>query len=143
MNATDLRTGRLLLRHWRESDREPFALLNADPNVMEYFPAPLTRAESEAMVLRIEDCFDRRGFGLWAVEVRATATFAGFVGLWPATFEAHFTPAVEVGWRLAHAQWGLGLRPRRGKRRWPTASNGSRSRRSCRSPPPVTNARDG
>ncbi len=76
---------------------------------MAYFPAPLTRAESDALVERIEECFDHRGFGLWAVEVTATARLAGFAGLWPATFEAHFTPAVEVGWRLAHAQWGHGL----------------------------------
>lgn len=70
---------------------------------MEHYPAPLTQAESDAMVERIEATFEREGFGLWAVEVSATATVAGYVGLWPATFAAPFTPAVEIGWRLARA----------------------------------------
>lgn len=103
-----LRTERLLLHRWRDGDRAPFAELNADPEVMEHFPAPLTAAESDAMVARIEATFDDRGFGLWAVEVTATGAFTGFVGLWPVGFDAHFTPAVEVGWRLARAHWGRG-----------------------------------
>lgn len=107
-NPLELPTERLRLRRWRESDRQPFAALNADPVVMEFLPALLTTAESDAMVDRIETAFDERGFGLFAVEVVATRSFAGFVGLWPATFEAHFTPAVEVGWRLAHEHWGHG-----------------------------------
>jgi len=101
---TELRTDRLWLRHWRDSDRLRLAELNADPAVMEYFPAPLTGAESDEMVERIDASFDSRGFGLWAVEVTSTATFAGFAGLWPATFEAQFTPAVEVGWRLGRTR---------------------------------------
>ena len=106
--TTGLRTERLLLRRWRDGDLAPFAQLNADPEVMEHFPAPLTPAESDAMVARIEATFDDRGFGLWAVEVAKTGTFAGFVGLWWAAFDAHFTPAVEVGWRLARSHWGHG-----------------------------------
>jgi RimJ/RimL family protein N-acetyltransferase len=106
--VSELDTERLRLRRWRESDREPFAALNADPVVMEHFPALSSRAESDAMVDRIEAHFDRRGFGLWAVEVRGGAPFVGFVGLWTPMFEAHFTPAVEVGWRLAPAHWGHG-----------------------------------
>ena len=105
---TELETDRLFLRRWREGDREPFAALNADPVVMEHFPELNSRAESDAFVERIETHFDRRGFGLWAVEVRGGAPFVGFVGLWPQTFHAHFTPAVEVGWRLARAHWGHG-----------------------------------
>jgi RimJ/RimL family protein N-acetyltransferase len=88
-----------------------FAALNADPRVMEFYPAPLSRDQSDEMVERIEECFDRRGFGLWAAEITATDEFAGYVGLWPAVLEAHFTPAVEVGWRLARRYWGLGYAP--------------------------------
>ncbi len=105
---SELRTERLVLRRWRAADREPFAALNADPVVMEHFVAPLARAESDDLVDRIEDHFDQEGWGLWAVEVTETSRFIGFTGLWPATFEAHFTPAVEVGWRLAQEGWGRG-----------------------------------
>ncbi|HXH58702.1 GNAT family N-acetyltransferase [Iamia sp.] len=104
----ELRTGRLRLRRWRDADLEPFAALNADPVVMEHFPAPLTREQSDAMVARIEETFGREEYGLWAVEVGATGAFAGFVGLWPATFNASFTPAVEIGYRLAREHWGEG-----------------------------------
>ena len=111
MDRTDLRTERLHLRRWRESDREPFAELNADPLVMEFYPSTLTSAESDAFVDRIEAHFDGTGFGLWAVELVSSGDFAGYVGLWPATFESHFTPAIEVGWRLARRFWGAGLAP--------------------------------
>jgi ribosomal-protein-alanine N-acetyltransferase len=98
----------LLLRGWREDDRAPFAALNADPEVMQHFPATLSRAESDALVDRIDAMFAEHGFGLWAVEVRASGEFIGFVGLAAWDFEAHFTPAVEVGWRLARSSWGHG-----------------------------------
>ena len=75
---------------------------------MEYFPRPLSRQQSDDLVEAIESGFEQRGFGLWAVEVRATRTFIGFTGLNEPSFEAHFTPAVEVGWRLARAAWGEG-----------------------------------
>ena len=104
----ELRTSRLLLRRWRDDDREPFAALNTDPEVMEHFPAPLRREESDAFVDRIERGLEERGWGLWAVEVPGVAAFVGFVGLNPATFDAPFTPAVEVGWRLAREHWGHG-----------------------------------
>jgi ribosomal-protein-alanine N-acetyltransferase len=103
-----VRTERLILRRWREEDREPFAALNADPLVMEFFPEPLSRAASDELVDRIEADFVRLGFGLWAVEIAGVAEFVGFVGLSEPTFTAHFTPAVEVGWRLARAFWGYG-----------------------------------
>jgi RimJ/RimL family protein N-acetyltransferase len=103
-----LRTERLLLRRWRPADREPFAAMNADPEVMRHFPAPLTRAESDAGVDRIEAEFEERGFGLWALEVAASGEFIGFTGLSVPRFEAHFTPAVEIGWRLARPAWGHG-----------------------------------
>lgn len=104
----ELRTARLLLRRWRDEDRAPFARLNADPDVMEHFPAPMTPAESDALVDRIEAGFEECCFGLWAVEIRASGVFAGFTGLARPSFEAHFTPAIEVGWRLARAAWGHG-----------------------------------
>jgi RimJ/RimL family protein N-acetyltransferase len=104
-----LNTERLLLRRWREADREPFARMNADSRVMEYFPAPLTRAESDALVDRIEAHFAEHGWGVWAAEIRATCEFIGFIGLNVPTFQAHFTPCVEIGWRLAAERWGKGL----------------------------------
>lgn len=104
----EIRTERLRLRRFRDSDREPFAALNADPRVMEHFRGPLDRAASDDFVDRIEACFATRGYGLWAVEVVGGADFIGFVGLWDATFDAPFTPAVEVGWRLAAHAWGHG-----------------------------------
>jgi RimJ/RimL family protein N-acetyltransferase len=82
--------------------------MNADPVVMEYYPSTLTIAESDAMVDRIEATFIAEGLGLWAVEVPGIAAFIGYVGLWPARFEAPFTPAIEVGWRLASGYWDSG-----------------------------------
>jgi RimJ/RimL family protein N-acetyltransferase len=108
MSPVGLRTERLLLRQWRVEDREPFAALNADPIVMEHFPSTLTRAESDAFADRIEHDLTERGWGLWAVEVPGNQPFIGFVGLAPVPFEAPFTPAVEIGWRLARAAWGAG-----------------------------------
>jgi ribosomal-protein-alanine N-acetyltransferase len=104
----EIRTERLLLRRWVQSDRAPFAELNADVRVMEHFPSVLTGAESDAIVERIVAHFERRGFGLWAVEVPGEVPFIGFVGLAVPPFEAHFTPCVEVGWRLAAEHWGRG-----------------------------------
>lgn len=96
------------MRGWRLEDRPPFAVMNADPEVMAHFPATLSRAESDALVDRIDDAFARHGFSLWALEIAATGDFIGFTGLIMQTFEAHFTPAVEVGWRLARTAWGHG-----------------------------------
>lgn len=104
----ELRTDRLVLRRWRESDRGPFAELNADPAVMEHFPAPLTPAESDAMIDRLDAAIEERGFGFWALETAGTGEFVGFTGLSVPRFEAHFTPAVEIGWRLARSAWGRG-----------------------------------
>ncbi len=101
-------TARLLLRPWRDDDIGPFAALNADPRVMEFFPAVRTRAETEEQVARIREHFDRHGFGNWAVEVPGAAPFIGFVGLGIPRFEAPFTPCVEIGWRLAFEHWGHG-----------------------------------
>jgi RimJ/RimL family protein N-acetyltransferase len=105
---TELITERLLMRQWRDSDREPFAALNADPVVMEHFPALQTREQSDALIDRNSPEIDGRGWGLWALEVRETGRFIGFTGLSVPSFEAHFTPAVEIGWRLAKEAWGNG-----------------------------------
>lgn len=104
----ELRTDRLLLRRWRPADREPLAALNADPQVMEFYPKTHTREESDAMVDRIEAHFEKHGFGMWAVEIPDVSPLAGFVGLAVPRFEAHFTPCVEIGWRLAVDYWGRG-----------------------------------
>lgn len=108
-----IETERLILRRWLEADRAPFAAINADPRVMEHFPAVLDAAASDAIIERIEAGFEREGFGLWAVERRDTGDFIGFVGLAKPSFTAHFTspehPVVEVGWRLAPDAWGHGF----------------------------------
>ncbi len=103
------RTARLVLRPWQEADREPFAALNADPEVMRHFPAPLNRAESDAMIDRLRLHVARRGFGMFAVEERGSRAFVGMVGLGVPAWEAPFGPAVEIGWRLARPHWGQGL----------------------------------
>ena len=89
-------------------DFEPFAKLNADPEVMHFFDAPLTRELSDALAKRAERGIAERGWGLWAAEVVESSRFIGFVGLAEPRFDAHFTPAVEVGWRLSRNQWGNG-----------------------------------
>ncbi len=103
-----LRTDRLRLRPWRESDREPLAALNADPLVMEHMPAALSRAESDTLLAALNAEIEARGFGVWAVEVPGVVALAGFAGLQVPTFEAPFTPCVEVVWRLARDVWGRG-----------------------------------
>ena len=103
-----LLTPRLTMRAWRRDDREPFAALNADPEVMRHFPSTLSRAKSDELADRIEDHFARHGFGLWAVEIPGVAPFAGYAGLSVPAFAAPFTPCVEIGWRLARAFWRQG-----------------------------------
>ena len=104
----ELRTERLLLRGWRPSDRAGQAAMNADPEVMRHFPATMTAAESDAMFERVAAHWSEHGFGLWAVERTADGAFLGFTGLTRPSFEAPFTPAVEVGWRFAREAWGHG-----------------------------------
>lgn len=105
----NLRTERLLMRQWKDSDREPFTAMNADPEVMEHFPATLTPAQSDEFVDRMRDHLERHGWGLWAVEVIETGEFIGFVGLWPAGFDPFRSEeVVEIGWRLTRSTWGQG-----------------------------------
>ncbi len=106
--AMEFRTERLCLRQWREDDLEPFAALNADPRVMEFFPATLDRAASDAMAERCRSLVAERGWGFWAVELRATGEFIGFVGLNEPEAALPVAPCVEIGWRLAFPHWGQG-----------------------------------
>src|SRR2546421_8360649 len=105
---TDLTTPRLRLRQWRAADLEHFAALNADPVVMQLMPRCLTRAESDALARQAEAEIAGRGWGLWATELRDGGDFLGWVGLCVPSFEAHFTPCVEIDWRLKRASWGHG-----------------------------------
>ena len=112
MTATELHTQRLLLRAWREEDKLPYAELNRDPDVMHYFPSTLTGEQSDAMVDRMAEALESRGWGLWAAERRDTGEFIGFIGLAaPTWFVDGLTPCVEIGWRLAKAHWGHGFAP--------------------------------
>jgi RimJ/RimL family protein N-acetyltransferase len=101
-------TARLILRPWRQDDWAPFAALNADPEVMEHFPGCLDRARSDEVAAKIGERLLERGFGFWAAEAPGVSPFIGFIGLSRPMFQAHFTPCVEVGWRLARQYWGRG-----------------------------------
>ena len=103
-----VQTARLVMRRWRDGDRAAFALMNADPVVMQYFPGTLGRAASDALIDRIEDLFDRQGFGLWALEVAGTGDFIGFTGLNPMPPGVPGAGGMEVGWRLARHAWHRG-----------------------------------
>jgi RimJ/RimL family protein N-acetyltransferase len=104
-----LETQRLLLRRWHADDRAAFAALNADPEVMRYFPRLLSRTESDHLADMIDAHIASEGWGLWALEERTTSGFLGFTGLARPAFEASFTPAVEIGWRLSRTAWGFGF----------------------------------
>lgn len=104
----EIRTKRLVLRAWREEDLESFAQLNADPRVMKYFPGALTRKESDQLAKRMTDAQRQQGWGFWAVSIPGQSDFIGCIGLAHVSFDAPFTPAVEVGWRLNSAFWNQG-----------------------------------
>lgn len=101
-------TDRLILREWRDSDLEPFARMNADPVVMEYLPRVLNMDDSRKLMKRFMRHFKKHGYGLYALESRETNDLVGFTGLNQVDFEAHFTPATEIAWRLDYAYWGQG-----------------------------------
>ena len=104
-----LRTERLLLRDWKDSDRLAFAQMNADPRVMEFMPGPLSTEASDQLLEKIVDHLRAQGFGLYAAELLDDHSFIGYIGLAIPTFEAAFTPCVEIGWRLASEHWDRGL----------------------------------
>lgn len=103
-----IETKRLRLRPWKESDLEPFAKMNADPMVREFFASKLDKEESDHLARTLIQFIDERGWGFWAVERLEDSLFIGFIGLEYVDFESHFTPAVEIGWRLSVEHWGKG-----------------------------------
>jgi RimJ/RimL family protein N-acetyltransferase len=112
--VTDLHTERLVLRQWRESDLDPWAAMNADAEVREHYPDLLTRAQSTTSMTGFQADIERRGYGLWAVEVRATGEFIGYTGLEPVPGDMPFT-GMEVGWRLTRTAWGHGYATEAGR----------------------------
>lgn len=108
MDDPVIKTERLIMRPWKEEDFDSFARLNADPRVMEFFPGVLTQDESDQFAKRICIAMKQQGWGLWAVSIPDNADFIGYIGLAPVNFAADFTPAVEVGWRLAYDFWNKG-----------------------------------
>ena len=112
MTTSHLKTERLIFREWTDKDREPFARMNGDPVIMEYLPRPLDEKASNKLVDRFQQHFDKHGYGLYAVEVKETGQFAGFVGLNRVEFKSHFTspqnPVTEIAWRLDYEFWGQG-----------------------------------
>ncbi|MBL7481108.1 GNAT family N-acetyltransferase [Legionella bononiensis] len=103
-----LETSRLILRDWKDEDVSPFFLMNQDPKVMEYFPGVWTMDMVHSFITRMKSQLVNKGFTLWAVEEKETQAFIGFIGLNAPSWEAHFTPCVEIGWRLASSSWGKG-----------------------------------
>jgi RimJ/RimL family protein N-acetyltransferase len=97
----------VLLRQWKGSDLAPYAAMNADPEVMRHFPRPLSRGESRGYMERCREGIHERGWGLWAIDM--DGEFAGFAGLARPGFTSHFTPCVEIGWRLRREFWGRGV----------------------------------
>jgi len=108
MSLPILPTQRLILRPWRETDLEPFAKLNADPKVMEFYPSVLTQEESDALAVKFQKEFKERGYGFWAIEVPGVADFIGYVGLNYWNLEMKFAPCIDIGWRLDSSYWGYG-----------------------------------
>lgn len=103
-----IKTERLILRQWEDEDFEPFAQLNADPRVREFFPSTLSKDESDQQAKLIQSIIEEKGWGFWAASLIESGAFIGFIGLNDVRFQAHFTPAVEIGWRLAFTYWGKG-----------------------------------
>jgi RimJ/RimL family protein N-acetyltransferase len=120
-----IQTSRLIMRRWQDSDREPFADLNADPETMQYFPATMDRAASDAFVDVMESRFDQHGYGLWALEVAGTGDFIGFTGLNPMPAGVPGAGGTEVGWRLARHAWHHGYATEAARAALDVAFNGA------------------
>jgi len=110
------KSDRLGFRAWTDEDKPKMGLINADPKVMEYFPAILTRAQTDAFIERMKTQFSKNGFCYFAVDKLENNQFIGFTGIAEQTFESDFTPCVDIGWRLAQAEWGKGLATEGAKR---------------------------
>ena len=109
-------TKRLLLRQWKDADIPVFAKINADPDVMKYYPSILSNEESQALAHKIRDKINKNGWGFWAVERISDKRFIGFVGLNEPSYELPVSPCIEVGWRLGREYWGNGYATEAGKR---------------------------
>ena len=108
MPAPSLTTKRLLLRQWETRDFPLFQEINADPRVMEHFPSPLSKQESDFLAQKIQKELEEKDYGLWAIEVPGVFPFTGFVGLHYQDFPSAFTPCIEIAWRLGYDYWGRG-----------------------------------
>jgi ribosomal-protein-alanine N-acetyltransferase len=104
----ELRTARVLLRQWKDSDLPAWCAMNADPQVRQHFPSVQSQEEALGEAGRARQALSQRGWGFWAMEIPGRLPFAGVVGLIVPTYEAHFMPAVEIGWRLSREAWGQG-----------------------------------
>lgn len=102
-------TERLILRQWRDEDIEPFVRMNADPNVMQYFPSLYSADQTRALVERVRNDIDRNGWGFWAAQRKDTSEFIGFIGINQVNEGLAFAPCVDIGWRLAKEHWGVGF----------------------------------
>ena len=103
-----IETQRLLLRPWKEEDLDPYFQLNQDPKVLEFLPGPLSHNQVAEFIKKMNAQLEKKRYTLWATELKETQEFIGFIGLNEVDFEAHFTPAVEIGWRLDSRYWGKG-----------------------------------
>jgi RimJ/RimL family protein N-acetyltransferase len=108
MKRLEPETARLRLRQWQDRDYEPFAAMGLDERVMEFFPSLLTPEASRELATLLRRRIEERGWGFWAVELRSTGEFAGFLGIEVPDSPLPFQPCVEIGWRLAHEHWGHG-----------------------------------
>lgn len=108
MTAPIVETERLILRNWTDGDVAPLAAINSDPRVMEFFPEAWSVEQSDAFLDRARTAIGERGYGIFALEEKATSRLVGFAGLAPVGFAAHFTPATHISWRLARSAWGSG-----------------------------------
>ncbi|PCI75540.1 GNAT family N-acetyltransferase [Candidatus Aerophobetes bacterium] len=104
-----LETERLILRTWIDTDLQPMCAINQDPKVMQYFPSLQDLDATKHLITKINAHFDTYGYSLYAAVRKDTDEFIGFIGLLNVNFKAHFTPATEIGWRLASNQWGQGF----------------------------------
>jgi RimJ/RimL family protein N-acetyltransferase len=109
MNYVRLETDRLLMREWQEGDLKPFAEMGQDPDVMRYFPKQMSQEDAEQFITKSNLFLQHKGFTLWATTVKESGQFAGFVGLAEPSYQTHFTPCVEIGWRLSKKFWGQGF----------------------------------
>lgn len=109
-------SARLGFRNWNTEDIEPFTALNADPEVMQYFPKTLSRQESAEFMFRLQTHYQEQGFTYFAVDLLESGEWIGFIGLFTQDFPSSFTPAIDLGWRLTLESHGYGYATEGAKR---------------------------